>query len=143
MKLSQKNKVSLILAVLSSTAFGHSIKIENGQTDTQGFQPLMIKADPCATKQLSDLLIEGEKQLKHVNESDMNTYAKALLAKKDPYDAKADLNSFVKKLRVDDGFVLKNDTNEVMELSLKFQSKSNTDFYKKNKITLKPGEFYI
>jgi len=69
--------------------------------------------------------------------------SKQVLSPKDPYDAKSDLNSFIRKLRIDDGFVIKNETDQKMNLRLKLESKDNLGFFKKETIDINPFEYYV
>lgn len=112
------------------------IIIQKAQT---ALKPAMTAAAPT----LINLVQQKKLNLKTVKESLKNQYAKQILAEKSPYNAKADFIGFIKKLRIDDGFVIENQTAHPIELRVKYEAKAAPEFYKKHAITVQPGELYV
>jgi mannosyltransferase OCH1-like enzyme len=90
-----------------------------------------------------DALIAAKKALKPVPEDEKNLYAKRIAQQKDPYQVEADFHSFIKKLRIEDGFVFKNETNQAIKLRVKLESRDRKGFYTIKKISIDAGNFHI
>ncbi|MFN7365406.1 MAG: glycosyltransferase family 32 protein [Alphaproteobacteria bacterium] len=87
---------------------------------------------------------EGKARLSPVREDEKNLYAKSLKTN-EPYGAREDFSSFVKKIRQGSPVLLKNESDQMVHLRLKLKPedhKNKTDRHLK-KISLAPGEFYI
>lgn len=79
-------------------------------------------------------------RLKPVSQSEQNIFAKALASRRDSYDARADMDSFIRKLRVSDGVVIKNETpvEAIVAIVLELNKSSA-----RQEITIKPGEYHV
>ncbi len=94
-------------------------------------------------KSFLELIRAKKPQLKHVKESEKNLFKKMILSQKALYDARRDFNSFIKKLRIEDGFVIENKTSESITLKVKYEAKDKPDFFKSDEVTIKPYELYV
>ena len=65
------------------------------------------------------------------------------LAQKYSYDTKADLTAFIQKMRIDDGFIVVNKTNERIDVNINYEMKDDVGLGKIEKITLDPYAFYV
>jgi mannosyltransferase OCH1-like enzyme len=93
---------------------------------------------------LLDHIKQGKARLRSVSEDEKNLYAKSLKTS-EPYGAREDFSSFVKKIRQASPVLLKNESDQTIHLRLKLKPadhKNKTDRHLK-KISLAPGEFYI
>ena len=153
MILNSKFKVGLSLLVLSSTALGTSVLAKNTKVDQveerkpalrmKFFKNAFRKAQQKRVEAPINILDAQKAKLKQVDESEKNLGAKAVLAEKDPYDVANDLKGFIRKLRIDDKFSIKNETDQKMNVRIKFEAKDKLGFYKNQDIELNPGEDYI
>lgn len=94
-------------------------------------------------KRLLDLMRTKKSQLQQVKESEKNLLTKIILSQKALDDARRDFSSFIKKLRIEDGFVIENLTNRSVRLNVKYESKDKQGLYTSNEITIKRYEFYV
>lgn len=104
--------------------------------------PLQTTSPDVKTQSQARAIDQAKSNLNHVDQSQQNLYAKNILAQRWPYDATLDFSSFIKKMRIDDGVVLHNKTNEEVGMKITFETQSNTS-QKEDIVTLKPGQFHI
>lgn len=153
MSITPKLRNYVLYAAISAVATGSAVKAspflseelfsatENcSETHNMIMKPVSASQSSLS---FSDLLIEQNKKLRHVEESEKNSYAKSVLSQKNPYNIQAELNSFIKKLRYDDGFLFRNETNESIKIKFKVESKNNPGFFKTEKINILPDSYFI
>ena len=139
MILNSKFKVGLSLLVLSSTALGTSVLAKNTKVDqVEERKPaLRMKFFKNAFRKAQQKRVEAPVNILE------DQKAKEILAQKDPYNVANDLKGFIRKLRIDDKFSIKNETDQKMNVRIKFEAKDKLGFYKNQDIELNPGEDYI
>lgn len=143
-----KKVVNLALLGSILSPFSHANGVDDANDLRSAVAPSMLS--PLHQKQeiekpltFLDQLVQQKDKLKPVAAAEKNTYAKQLAAQRDYYNVNADLQSFIKKLRIDDGSIFHNTTDKAIEIAIKNESKISPNFFEKKKVTLKPGEFYI
>lgn len=88
-------------------------------------------------------LLQKINSLNHIEESQKNLHKKEILARKDYYDHALELNAFIKKLRVSDGFVVENTTDHDYKIKVSTQSKLTADPHQDKEIKIKSGETFV
>lgn len=102
-----------------------------------------IAATPTSNQFLNSIQL-AQHNLKPISEQEKNTFSKSLLARRDKYNAQTDLESFIKKLRINDYVTLVNRTNENATLEIQLDSINQAEqLTDKQLITLVPGQQYI
>ena len=120
-------------------------KKHNVKNNTKNNPPIINteRNTPQGPTNIREQLIAAKNNLKAVPEDKKNIYAKQLLARRDFYNAEADMASFVEKMKKGN-VVFKNETNQPVTVVLSLQYKNNTQAeLKRERIRLKPYAFYI
>ena len=91
----------------------------------------------------SQKLLIAKNNLKAVPQNEKNTYVKRLLARRDFYNAEADMASFIEKMKKGN-VAFKNETNQTATIVLSLKDKNDAQAkLKKQRVRIKPHEFYI
>ncbi len=77
--------------------------------------------------------------LKHVPTNEKNLYAKMIRGLKAPYDASLDVQPFIRKLAIDDGFGLTNTLTKSVFVEALFLDKKTSKLSSSGKLRIKPG----
>lgn len=91
----------------------------------------------------------AKSKLKPISNIEKNNYIKGLNTRRDFYNAQTDLRSFIKKLRLNQGVMLQNNTNNIINIKLilsnpNYYIPTNNDISKKEHlVTVQPNSFHI
>ena len=100
-------------------------------------------ASKSAKNQFLNSIQLAQRNLRPVTEQEKNAFAKSLAARRDQYDAQADMGSLIKKLRLSDDVIFKNSTNEHARLEIQLSPKNSASNTSTQCVTVAPGEQYV
>lgn len=120
----------------------YASKMRIKQTNKKQTTKKEIAKKPATNQFLNNIQL-AKRNLRPVSETAKNTFAKTLAARRDYYNAQADLESFIKKQRINNDIVFKNETKQNATLEIMLSPQNATQFIaEKQYIDVAPGRTY-